>query len=69
MTEENGYDAVAAERKRKTEIRGGRATFLPLTTIRGGMLRENLSDIDGFVAIACDLVGFDERYRNVMGYG
>ena len=48
------------------EIRGGRATFLPLTTIRGGMLRENLSDIDGFVAIACDLVGFDERYRNVM---
>ncbi len=48
------------------EIRGGRATFLPLTTIRGGRLRENLSNIDGFVALACDLVGFDDIYRNVM---
>ncbi len=48
------------------EIHGGRATFLPLTTIRGGVLRENLNGISGFVAIACDLVGFEERYRNVM---
>ncbi len=48
------------------EIRGGRATFLPLTTIRGGVLRENLNGMDGFVAIACDLVGFDDRYRSVM---
>ena len=48
------------------EVRGGRATFLPLTTIRGGKLREHLDGIDGFVAIACDLVQFDERYRNVM---
>lgn len=48
------------------EMRGGRATFLPLTTIRGGMLREQLAGMDGFVAIACDLVGFDAQYRNVM---
>ena len=48
------------------EIKGGRATFLPLTTIRGGRLRENLSGIEGFVALACDLVGFDDVYRNVM---
>ncbi len=48
------------------EMRGGRATFLPLTTIRGGVLREDLRDLEGFVAIACDLVGFDDRYRNVM---
>ncbi|MCQ2417530.1 MAG: chromosome segregation protein SMC [Oscillospiraceae bacterium] len=48
------------------EVRGGRATFLPLTTIRGGKLRERLDGIDGFVAIASDLVGFDEIYRNVM---
>lgn len=48
------------------EIRGGRATFLPMTTIRGNRLRENLDGIDGFVALACDLVGFDEIYRNVM---
>lgn len=48
------------------EVRGGRATFLPLTTIRGGRLRENLNGIDGFVSLACDLVGYDEIYRNVM---
>lgn len=48
------------------EVRGGRATFLPLTTIRGGRLRDNLEGIDGFVALACDLVGYDDRYRNVM---
>lgn len=48
------------------EVRGGRATFLPLTTIRGGKLRETLDGTDGFVALACDLIGFDERYRNVM---
>lgn len=48
------------------EVRGGRATFLPLTTIRGGRLRDNLDGIDGFVALACDLVGYDDRYRNVM---
>ena len=48
------------------EVRGGRATFLPLTTIRGGKLREQLDGTDGFVALACDLVGFDEVYRNVI---
>lgn len=48
------------------DIKGGRATFLPLTTIRGGKLKENLTGEEGFVALACDLVGFDEIYRNVM---
>ena len=48
------------------EAKGGRATFLPLTTIRGGRLQETLDGMDGFVALACDLVGFDDRYRGVM---
>ena len=48
------------------EVRGGRATFLPLTTIRGGKLRETPDGMEGYVALACDLVKFDEVYRNVM---
>lgn len=48
------------------EVRGGRATFLPLTTIRGGRLHENLDGVEGFVALACDLVGYDKMYSNVM---
>ncbi len=49
-----------------SDVRGGRATFLPLTTIRGYRLKEQLEGTDGFVALACDLVTFDERYRNIV---
>ncbi len=46
--------------------RAGRATFLPLTTIRGRRLTEqNLSQCAGFVAIASDLVECDARYREI----
>jgi len=45
----------------------GRATFLPLTAIRGEQLREKgIEDEFGFVGIASDLVAFDEKYRNVF---
>ena len=46
--------------------RAGRATFLPLTTIKGRRLTEqNLSQCAGFVAIASDLVECDPRYREI----
>ncbi len=48
------------------EARGGRATFLPLTTIHGSRLRENLQDEEGFVALACDLVKYEAVYRGIM---
>ena len=48
------------------ETRAGRATFLPLTTIRGGRLNERLDGVDGFVALACDLIGYDPIYKNIM---
>ncbi|MBR5372902.1 MAG: chromosome segregation protein SMC [Oscillospiraceae bacterium] len=48
------------------ETNAGRATFLPLTTIRGGRLNERLEGVDGFVALACDLIGYDPIYRNIM---
>ena len=46
---------------------GGRATFLPLTTIQPNRLRER--DIDrcpGFVGVASDLVEYDPRYANIV---
>lgn len=46
---------------------GGRATFLPLTTIQPNRLRER--DIDrcpGFVGVASDLVEYDQRYANIV---
>ena len=46
---------------------GGRATFLPLTAIRGDELRERgVEDEFGFVGIASRLVQFDGRYQNIF---
>ena len=51
---------------------GGRATFLPLTAIRGDELRERgIEDETGFVGIASQLVRYDGRYdgifKNLLG--
>ncbi len=46
---------------------GGRATFLPLSTIRGRSLQETgLDKCRGFVGIAADLVSCEERYRGIV---
>ena len=46
---------------------GGRATFLPLSTIQGRTLQENgLEECRGFVGIASRLVTSDERYRGIV---
>ena len=45
----------------------GRATFLPLTAIRGGELRESGPEREaGFVGLASRLISFDARYRNIF---
>ena len=46
---------------------GGRATFLPLTAIRGEELRLNGVEREyGFVGVASRLVSFDPRYQNIF---
>ncbi|MCI9003390.1 MAG: chromosome segregation protein SMC [Oscillibacter sp.] len=46
---------------------GGRATFLPLTAIRGEELRPNGVEREfGFVGIASRLVRFDPKYQNIF---
>ncbi len=45
----------------------GRATFLPLTAIRGGELRQQgVENEFGFVGLASRLITFDEKYRNIF---
>lgn len=47
---------------------GGRATFLPLNTIKRRELRENgLEDCYGFVGIASELCSCEEKYINILG--
>lgn len=45
----------------------GRATFLPLTSIKPHSLNENNVDMqEGFVAIANEIVSYDEKYRVII---
>lgn len=47
---------------------GGRATFLPLNTIKSRELRENgLDDCYGFVGIASELCSCEEKYNTILG--
>ena len=62
-TRNDGKNAIGLLKQRD----GGRATFLPLDTIRGRSLRENgLENEYGFVGVASELVRCEERYGSVI---
>ena len=47
----------------------GRATFLPLTSVRGKTLHETgLEQHEGFVDLACNLVRYEERFSGVVQF-
>lgn len=48
--------------------RYGRATFLPLTSIRPSNYTQSLTNEEGFIGYASDLVSYDVKYDNVMRY-
>ncbi len=47
--------------------KSGRATFLPLTAVKGRSLEEKgLDDCFGYVAVASELVGCDKKYNEII---
>ncbi len=61
--ESDGKSAIAFLKR----TGGGRATFLPMSTIQGRTLQENgLESCRGFVGIASDLVKSEQRYRGII---
>lgn len=61
--EQDGKAAIAYLKR----TGGGRATFLPLSTIQGRQLQENgLEDCRGFVGIAARLVSSDPQYQGIV---
>jgi len=49
--------------------RGGRATFLPIATIKAREFKESgFESMFGFVGIASDLVECDSKYREIINY-
>ena len=48
---------------------GGRATFMPLDTVKGNVLtQKGLSEQPGFVGLASELVEYDEKYSPAIRY-
>lgn len=49
------------------EENAGRATFLPITSVRGRRYNgEDLSSYEGYVAMACQLVSYDKRLEEIV---
>lgn len=64
-TEDDAKTAIAFLKNRKV----GRATFLPLNTVKGKkVFVDNLLKFDGFIGIASDLCSYDEKYRMLIEY-
>jgi chromosome segregation protein len=61
-TEEDGKEAINYLKRRD----GGRATFLPISTIRGSVLdTRNLAAEAGYEGLAIDLVRYNDKYRGI----
>ncbi len=49
------------------ETNAGRATFLPLTSVKGNTLNEpRLKDEDGYVALASEIVKYDNKFTGIV---
>lgn len=48
------------------ERKKGRATFLPLNTVKGQRAEENLSDEENVLGLAVDLIAFDKKYEKIL---
>lgn len=55
---------AAIEMLKRTD--SGRATFLPLDTIKGSIMKDAPVNDPGFVGIAYDLVTFDSKYEQII---
>lgn len=63
-TQEQGKAAI--ERLKRTD--GGRATFLPVNTIRGSELKRSPENEKGYLGTAFELAQFDDRLSSVFSY-
>ena len=44
----------------------GRASFLPISAVKGGKLSQNFKNDEGVFGIASDLVNYDKKYENIV---
>ena len=64
-TEQDAKRAIALLKQRD----GGRATFLPISTMKGRNLQEpGLEDCPGFVGIAAGLCEYEDQYAGILSF-
>ena len=62
-TEENAKQAIYALKRENS----GRATFLPINTIKGkGLSEQGLDGCEGFLGIGSDIVAFDKAHAEIV---
>ena len=61
-TQNDGRSAIEMLKR----LDSGRATFLPVDTVRGSIMKDAPVNDPGFVGIAYDLVSFDKRYDGIF---
>lgn len=61
-TQNDGRSAIEMLKR----LDSGRATFLPVDTVRGNVMKDAPVNDPGFVGVAYDLVSFDERYDGIF---
>ena len=61
-TQEDGRRAIELLKRSDS----GRATFLPMEAIRGGVMKDAPEREAGFVGIASELVKYDEKYQQIV---
>ena len=61
-TQNDGRSAIELLKRQDA----GRATFLPLDTIQGSLMKDAPVNDPGFVGIASELVDYDPKYKNIM---
>ncbi|MCI7767373.1 MAG: chromosome segregation protein SMC [Oscillospiraceae bacterium] len=62
-------DEEAAKRSIRMlkDMNAGRATFLPITSVKGNRLSENgLEGCSGFIALGCDVVTYDAKFMGIV---
>lgn len=64
-TEEDGKKAINYLKRENS----GRATFLPLTSVKGNRLAINGVELEqGFISVASDLLKYDNKYQGIVNY-
>ncbi|MDP4118837.1 MAG: chromosome segregation protein SMC [Bacillota bacterium] len=62
-TENDAKEAIEYLKRTKS----GRATFLPISSVKGSLLSgDNFKNANGFIGIACELVQFDPKFRDII---